>query len=41
MKWVYAEDWPGETPPAWGIGGGPRRSRATRATTIAAEGAVD
>jgi 2-oxoisovalerate dehydrogenase E1 component alpha subunit len=21
MKWVYAEDWPGETPPAWGMGG--------------------
>jgi 2-oxoisovalerate dehydrogenase E1 component subunit alpha len=20
MKWVYAEDWPGETPPAWGFG---------------------
>ena len=20
MKWVFAEDWPGETPPAWGIG---------------------
>ena len=22
MKWVYAEDWPGETPPPWGLGGG-------------------
>ncbi len=21
MKWVFAEDWPGETPPAWGFGG--------------------
>ena len=21
MKWVYAEDWPGETPPPWGFGG--------------------
>jgi 2-oxoisovalerate dehydrogenase E1 component alpha subunit len=20
MRWVYAEDWPGETPPAWGFG---------------------
>ncbi len=20
MKWVYAEDWPGETPPSWGFG---------------------
>ena len=22
MKWVFAEDWPGETPPPWGFGGG-------------------
>jgi 2-oxoisovalerate dehydrogenase E1 component alpha subunit len=22
MKWVYAEDWPGETPPPWGLGPG-------------------
>jgi 2-oxoisovalerate dehydrogenase E1 component alpha subunit len=22
MKWVYAEDWPGETPPTWGFGPG-------------------
>jgi 2-oxoisovalerate dehydrogenase E1 component alpha subunit len=22
MKWVFAEDWPGETPPAWGMGEG-------------------
>jgi 2-oxoisovalerate dehydrogenase E1 component alpha subunit len=22
MKWVFAEDWPGETPPAWGMGSG-------------------
>ena len=22
MKWVFAEDWPGETPPAWGFGTG-------------------
>ena len=21
MKWVFAEEWPGETPPAWGMGG--------------------
>jgi 2-oxoisovalerate dehydrogenase E1 component alpha subunit len=21
MKWVFAEDWPAETPPAWGFGG--------------------
>ena len=23
MRWVYAEDWPSETPPPWGLGGGP------------------
>jgi 2-oxoisovalerate dehydrogenase E1 component alpha subunit len=22
MKWVFAEDWPGEVPPAWGFGTG-------------------
>jgi 2-oxoisovalerate dehydrogenase E1 component alpha subunit len=22
MKWVFAEDWPGETPPTWGFGSG-------------------
>jgi 2-oxoisovalerate dehydrogenase E1 component alpha subunit len=22
MKWVFAEDWPGEVPPAWGFGSG-------------------
>ena len=22
MKWVYSEDWPSETPPAWGMGEG-------------------
>jgi 2-oxoisovalerate dehydrogenase E1 component subunit alpha len=22
MRWVYAEDWPAETPPPWGVGGG-------------------
>jgi 2-oxoisovalerate dehydrogenase E1 component alpha subunit len=22
MKWVFAEDWPGETPPPWGMGEG-------------------
>ena len=20
MKWVYAEEWPSETPPTWGLG---------------------
>ena len=23
MKWVFAEEWPGETPPPWGMGGLP------------------
>jgi len=22
MKWVFAEDWPSESPPPWGLGGG-------------------
>ena len=22
MRWVYAEDWPAETPPPWGFGDG-------------------
>ena len=22
MRWVYAEDWPSETPPSWGFGDG-------------------
>ena len=22
MQWVFAEDWPGETPPPWGMTGG-------------------
>ena len=21
MRWVFAEEWPSETPPAWGLGG--------------------
>jgi 2-oxoisovalerate dehydrogenase E1 component alpha subunit len=23
MRWVFAEEWPGETPPPWGMGGPP------------------
>jgi 2-oxoisovalerate dehydrogenase E1 component alpha subunit len=39
MKWVYAQDWPSETPPAWGFGGG--HGRAGHAgDTSAAEDAV-
>ena len=33
MKWVYAEDWPSETPPPWGIGkrrGTPPATRPSR-----------
>jgi 2-oxoisovalerate dehydrogenase E1 component alpha subunit len=26
MKWVFAEDWPSETPPAWGLGRGEAES---------------
>jgi len=22
MRWVYAQDWPSETPPPWGFGDG-------------------
>jgi 2-oxoisovalerate dehydrogenase E1 component alpha subunit len=30
MRWVFAEDWPGERPPAWGFGpGGPGHGDAT------------
>jgi len=28
MRWVYAEDWPSETPPAWGFGGPSGEARA-------------
>jgi TPP-dependent pyruvate/acetoin dehydrogenase alpha subunit len=31
MKWVFAEDWPGETPPAWGFGGGDADDAPTEA----------
>ena len=40
MKWVFAEDWPGETPPAWGFGGG-HGLEGHEGDTSAAEGAVD
>ena len=29
MRWVYAEDWPGETPPPWGWAAGRRRGPPT------------
>jgi 2-oxoisovalerate dehydrogenase E1 component alpha subunit len=40
MQWVYAEDWPGETPPAWGFGGS-HGMEGHEGDKSAAEGAVD
>jgi 2-oxoisovalerate dehydrogenase E1 component subunit alpha len=40
MKWVFAEDWPGETPPPWGFGGG-HGLEGHEGDKSAAEGAVD
>ena len=40
MKWVFAEDWPGETPPAWGFGGG-HGLEGHEGDKSAAEGAAD
>jgi len=40
MKWVFAEDWPGETPPPWGFGGG-HGLEGHEGDTSAAEDAVD
>src|SRR5437762_6076839 len=40
MKWVFAEDWPGETPPTWGFGGG-HGLEGHEGDKSAAEGAVD
>src|SRR5262245_53712655 len=40
MKWVFAEDWPGETPPSWGYGGG-HGMEGHEGDKSAAEGAVD
>jgi hypothetical protein len=40
MKWVFAEDWPGETPPTWGFGG-THGIEGHEGDKSAAEGAVD
>jgi 2-oxoisovalerate dehydrogenase E1 component alpha subunit len=40
MKWVFAEDWPSETPPAWGFGGS-HGLEGHEGDESAAEGAVD
>jgi 2-oxoisovalerate dehydrogenase E1 component alpha subunit len=42
MKWVYAEDWPSETPPSWGFGTGHEgEGHGGPDDRSAAEGAVD
>ncbi len=40
MKWVFAEDWPSESPPPWGFGGG-HGLEGHEGDTSAAEGAAD
>jgi 2-oxoisovalerate dehydrogenase E1 component alpha subunit len=41
MKWVFAEDWPGETPPSWGFGDGhDTEAHADEDEASAAEDAV-
>jgi 2-oxoisovalerate dehydrogenase E1 component alpha subunit len=40
MKWVFAEDWPGETPPTWGFGGS-HGLEGHEGDSSAAEGAAD
>jgi len=40
MKWVFAEDWPGESPPTWGFGAS-RGLAGHEGDKSAAEGAVD
>jgi 2-oxoisovalerate dehydrogenase E1 component alpha subunit len=40
MQWVFAEDWPGETPPTWGFGGS-HGLAGHEGDKSAAEGAVD
>jgi 2-oxoisovalerate dehydrogenase E1 component alpha subunit len=40
MRWVFAEDWPSESPPAWGFGGTHGRE-GHAGDTSAAEDAVD
>jgi hypothetical protein len=40
MQWVFAEDWPGETPPSWGFGAS-HGLEGHEGDTSAAEDAVD
>jgi 2-oxoisovalerate dehydrogenase E1 component alpha subunit len=42
MRWVFAEDWPSETPPAWGFGSEhSAANHASEESRSAAEGATD
>ncbi len=42
MQWVFAEDWPAETPPSWGFGDGhDTEAHADEDAASAAENAVD
>ena len=38
MRWVFAEDWPSETPPAWGLGSGAGHEGSGDGSEGAAEG---
>jgi 2-oxoisovalerate dehydrogenase E1 component alpha subunit len=38
MKWVYAEDWPSEAPPPWGMGEPPAHADESGSTEPAGEG---
>jgi len=40
MRWVFAEEWPSETPPPWGLGGG-HGLESHEGDTSAASGAAD
>ena len=37
MRWVFAEDWPSETPPAWGLGSGAGHEGSGDGSEAAAE----
>jgi hypothetical protein len=42
MRWVFAEEWPSETPPPWGLGEGHELAgHGGPDDRSAAEGAVD
>jgi 2-oxoisovalerate dehydrogenase E1 component alpha subunit len=41
MRWVFAEEWPGERPPAWGFGPGGAESGGATATSTPDAGPAD